>query len=65
MSKEDNFTKERLEELEKESLKEANVDSLGEYLVTSLDKGDKLKLQYHKNYSWSGEGTFDEGFMFH
>jgi hypothetical protein len=42
MSKEDNFTKERLEELEKESLKEANVDSLGEYLVTSLDKGDKF-----------------------
>ena len=42
MSKEDNFTKERLEELEEESLKEANVDSLGEYLVTSLDKGDKF-----------------------
>ena len=42
MSKEDNFTKERLEELEEESLKEANVDSLGEYLVASLDKGDKF-----------------------
>ena len=42
MSKEDNFTKERLEELEEESSKEANVDSLGEYLVTSLDKGDKF-----------------------
>ncbi len=31
--------------------------------VKDLNKGDKLKLQYHKNYSWDGEGTFDEGFL--